>query len=479
MVILKNSLLLLVMLIVGVFTGLSVSLANDKQPSSISERISSPPTFCDKYLVAVDGVSSFAHFPPIAARYGYKVINVISPGKPLGIHMASYKPELFHQNIPYTGNLQDLVNLLQPFNPTRIVPGAESGVLLADLLSVEFNKLSGVPTNGVLSARRNKYEMLELLRRKGRKVMPQLQSDSYDEILAWIKAQQLWTTGSRQVVLKPLDSGGTDGVHFCKNEEDLKKAFADLINKINDYGNVNKKILIQPFLDGIEHVVDSFTLNYKTYYTDIWRYNKRFVEGACEIYGNDRLIRFEGPLQDEIVAFHEQTLNDFEYKDGWAHGEYRGVMARDKDGNPLGYNVPGSNTLIEMGFRMMGAGQPRIAAEAIGEAQLEVGAEGFFEPEKFMKRGRGFKFRDEASVVSLRAADEGKKFSSKKALPIILNLPGYVHHSFGYKEGDLMSKTIDMKTQLGQVELVHKNADVLEKSIETLYKLEEQGAFYE
>lgn len=54
------------------------------------------------------------------------------------------------------------------------------------------------------------------------------------------------------VIVKPIDSAGTEGVTFCRDEKTVIKAFNLYLNKENVFGIINKQMLVQEFLNGLE-----------------------------------------------------------------------------------------------------------------------------------------------------------------------------------------------------------------------------------
>jgi len=61
--------------------------------------------------------------------------------------------------------------------------------------------------------------MHQLLGEHGVQVPEQLSSDNLDEICEFIKNKLEFP-----VVIKPVDSSGTNGVHVCENYDDVTKA---------------------------------------------------------------------------------------------------------------------------------------------------------------------------------------------------------------------------------------------------------------
>ena len=132
-----------------------------------------------------------------------------------------------------------------------VVAGAETGVELADSLSEHM----GLCTNGshLSKARRDKYTMGETVRAAGVRAVRQLQASTWSRVEAYLLD---WNPSPFKVILKPVDSAGSDGVTLCTSMDDAKKAFGDIIGKVNALGIVNEQLLVQEYLEGTEYVVD-------------------------------------------------------------------------------------------------------------------------------------------------------------------------------------------------------------------------------
>ena len=151
----------------------------------------------------------------------------------------------------------------------HVVAGAESGVELADALS-EF---MGLTTNGTTNsqARRDKYIMGECIRSAGVRAVKQLKTSKWGEVEAYIRA---WNPQPFKVILKPVDSAGSDGVTLCKSMEECRKAFGNIIGKTNVLGLVNEQLLVQEYLEGTEYVVDMVSRKGST---SVWPYGSTTV----------------------------------------------------------------------------------------------------------------------------------------------------------------------------------------------------------
>lgn len=89
-------------------------------------------------------------------------------------------------------------------------------------------------------------------------------STAWSSIMAFCSAPQCAAardgpdaTGQFRVVIKPVRSSGGDGVTCCTTYDDVKATLALLLGHSNKLGGINNEVVMQEYLDGVEHVVDS------------------------------------------------------------------------------------------------------------------------------------------------------------------------------------------------------------------------------
>lgn len=420
-------------------------------------------------VLIVDGYSSGSLLPPQFAAQGYRVIHIHASGKPKTFQTQSFQSANFVDDYAYDfvnespSNRTKLLGWIRGYRPVAILPGAESGVLLADSLSAELSNELNLPSNGVSLARRNKFLMAERLKELGIPSVLQMKSKSLTEVLAWVAEHKLLPG---KIVIKPLMSAGTDGVSFPTSVAEIEAAFAALHGKHNSYGLLNDEVLVQEFLEGTEYVVNTVSSRGIHVISDMWRYNKIVTPNGQLIYGHDDLIPFSGAVQNQLVPYALRVLEAMGIQTGWGHIEI--IMTKR---GPV---------LVEIGARMMGSLQPRLAREALGESQVELGIEAFLEPEKFAKRALGYKFKKHAALVTLNSTVDGKAFTlPPQLLEAIQALPGYTRHNFTYLPGEAVQLTTDLHNAIGQVELVYENEAQLKNSITTLRLWQNAGLFWQ
>ena len=138
-----------------------------------------------KICIIVDAYSGGNLLAPEFLKRGIRCLHVQSTETIWPILTPTFHPEHFEANFPFNGDFEALVRGLKAWNPSFAIAGTETGVPLADRLSVAL----GLATNGTQKshARRNKYEMIETLRRAGLPVPRQMKSRSAREIFDWMR----------------------------------------------------------------------------------------------------------------------------------------------------------------------------------------------------------------------------------------------------------------------------------------------------
>jgi glutathione synthase/RimK-type ligase-like ATP-grasp enzyme len=70
----------------------------------------------------------------------------------------------------------------------------------------------------------------------------QIKSQSFEEVQHWIETELKATAGDFKVIVKPIESAGSENVALCGNPEEVKVAFDKILGKINGLGLVNNVI---------------------------------------------------------------------------------------------------------------------------------------------------------------------------------------------------------------------------------------------
>jgi hypothetical protein len=187
-----------------------------------------------RIVAVVDTFSTGAFIVDSLIRQGFRVIRVLS---------GDLNPELldmvleglatsFIATVTFNTKIEDtneaMDNLIAQINSIQldgsivssmveaVIAGAETGVELADALSERLS----LRTNGtsMSEARRNKFIMGEVVRSAGIRAVKQIKASSWQEVNAFLDE---WRPEPFKVIVKPLDSAGSDGVTLCLSRESV------------------------------------------------------------------------------------------------------------------------------------------------------------------------------------------------------------------------------------------------------------------
>ena len=407
--------------------------------------------------VIVDAYSSGRYLAKELLTRGYAALHVQSTPEIPFRFLESFNPSDFISNIIYRGDLNSIVSEISHYDVVCVIVGTELGVEVADHLSESLN----LPTNGsrLTKARRDKFEMMEALRARGIKTAEYTKSANVLLIVEWAREK-----GFFKIVLKPINSAGTDNVHVCETESDIHIAFNKIIGQENKLGFINKEVLAEEYLDGIEHVVNTVSRNGNHYIAEMWRCEKRQVKGRvayARIYDVDKLLPFDGEVQKELIDYTRNVLDALEITHGPAHAE---IMMTSK--GPV---------LIEIGARLMGSVNPLAMDECLGTNLIRLTADAYLNPYSFIQKCETpYSIKKTAYDVSLISNIEG----TVEAIPFldkIKQLESFFSVKMNIQNGMRIERTVDLFTSPGLVHLVHSESNVLERDYSTVRQLEAIG----
>ena len=192
------------------------------------------------------------------------------------------------------------------------VCGGEAGVDLADALSEEL----GLLTNGTkIENRRDKKVQQELIKQAGLRSIRQQAGKSFAEVRDFLEKE------SYPVVIKPVDSAGSDGVKICRSFEDAEEHVHHLLGMRMVNGPICEEVLCQEYLKGKEYVVDQVSRDGVHKTVMCWVYDKRPVNGADFVYFGDVPIDPKSPECQQMIPYARGVLDALGVRNGPSHGE--------------------------------------------------------------------------------------------------------------------------------------------------------------
>jgi biotin carboxylase len=317
----------------------------------------------DRPAVVVDAYSAGNYFPATLAELGVRRFIHVQSTPELIPTMAPPRLSDYAENIVCVDE-PAVVERLRQLSPVCVIPGQESSVRLTDRLSEAL----GLPSNGsrLSLARRDKYEMIETLRRAGVRCARQFKSGVTRSVVEWADRE------GYPVVVKPVDSAGTDGVYICDTASEVAAAAERILATTNLFGIPNTEVLIQSYLEGTEYIVDTVSSDGHRFASGVWEYEKSLLPSGSRIYDKDILVDPGDPVVPELISYVDEVLDALNIRWGPAHSEV--IM------------TPDGPTLVEIGARLNGNIDPGTHDECLGTNQVALSA---------MAYVRGKEFREE------------------------------------------------------------------------------------
>jgi len=421
-------------------------------------------------VVVVDPFSTGAQLAAEVVARGYRLVMVLaekdSPVAELvvGDNEFGDAPTVQHDNTVEDQDAaleQTVAQLMAMDDPVvAVLPGAETGVLLADRLAVRL----GTRNNGMeLSLhRRNKYFMGETVRASGVRAVKQLRAEEWGPIADFLRE---WNPSPFRVIVKPIESAGTDDVFLCKSTEEVQEAFLSVNGKINGLGQRNIGVLVQEYLDGEEFVIDHVSRDGVHKCVAIWQYDKKPTNGAPFVYNGMRPRCADEPILHEMIEYARKILDALDIRHGPSHMEVK-----------LTSTGP---CLVEVGSRCHGGEGTwlPIAQNAWRQTMVGVTLDSYLDPDAFDKcEDRPLQVYQDGREVDLVSYFQGT-VESMPGVEEIRALPSFYKCELVVQPGSQMVKTIDCFTRPGAVQLTHPDAEQVARDYRRIRELEREGLF--
>lgn len=415
-------------------------------------------TVPSKNCAIVDAYSSGRYLAAEFKNLGYKVFHIQSVKNTPAFFKSSFIEEDFFDNIIIDNDLDKKIEQIKQLNPEFIFAGCESGVLTADMIN---NKLNLTMCNDykLSKHRRNKFMMIDMLHRNGISAPKQLKSSDLNEIKEWINEHNAWP-----VVLKPLESAGSDNIWFCYDFNIVGKAFEKIINDVNKMGIKNESVLVQEFLDGTEYVVNTVSSNGEHVISEIVKYKKVKTEDNGILYDIDELQSSDSEIYSIMSQYINRVLNVLGVKYGPCHAE---VMLTEN-------KIP---KLVEIGSRTDGILRPDVSSVTTGLGQIKLTALAYADTEEFKKYLTcPYLIKNNTINVALISHVEGT-LQSLPHIEFIKSLPSFFLINLSVAVGEKIDKTKDVFSQPGTIYLVHESMDVIMQDYYKIRYYEKNGLY--
>ncbi|MBN8872163.1 MAG: ATP-grasp domain-containing protein [Rhodospirillales bacterium] len=372
---------------------------------------------------------------------------------------ACFDPRPYDGDLGHLGSVAQAAEALRSLNPDLVVAGSEWGVSFAERLAAQL----GLPTNRreTTAARRDKFEMIEAVRRRKLLAPQQAAIGNVAEAVAWATAHDTWP-----VIVKPLDSAGSDGVTACRSLQEVAAAATRELGRRNFMGCVNDRVLLQSYLPGPQFIVNTVSWGGAHYVTDVWSMTVGLRDGSV-VPGGIHLCDPQGMRTRSLIAYTLETIDALGIENGPAHTELKWT--------------PDGPALIETGARLMGAAMDEPSYTAAGmRTQAKVFADviaGCAHDRAAILAERQFRMRRHMSKVLFNFAQDGV-IAHTAGLERLRSLRSFHAHYRALPAGSRVWRTSDWLACGGVIYLVHDDAGQIASDIETIRCWEQAGALY-
>ncbi|MEU8827783.1 ATP-grasp domain-containing protein [Streptomyces sp. NPDC048636] len=403
-------------------------------------------------VVDADGIGAF--LPGALARHGVDTVHVRSDTP--DVHLSGRAPDGCAVEIQHLGDVAATAKALREEGVDIVLPGTESGVLLADALSAAL----GTPGNGMTDplARRDKAAMTEAVRAAGLATARGVTAAHADELVAWAREMDDWP-----VVVKPRASAGTDHVRFCHSEAELRETFAAITASTDRYARTNTTVLGQEYLRGEEFFVNTVSRDGVHHMVEVWRYRKSPVDGAHPMYDYEEPVPPDQPVVATVTDYALAVLDALEVRNGASHTE---IIVTDT--GPV---------LVESATRLGGSHAPSVVSRYLGTDQVDCLARAVAHPEE-LTEGRlpRYRIRSRLRYVTLINPHEGAVLSGERFAPVRA-LDSLVEIVLTHAEGASLPRTVDLFTSPGYLYLSADDPERIAADYRRLRQLERDGLY--
>lgn len=421
-------------------------------------------------IVVVDPYSTGALVSLEAYNRGYTVIALWTdeeggyrghnpPSVPPSVEAKIYASQVEQSGATLDGMAAALRKAAGSRSIIALICGGESGVKVTDALSEHM----GLRGNGTgLANRRDKRVQQDAVRRSGLRAVREACGTAWEDVASFLETESL------PVVVKPVESAGSDGVKLCRTKEEAEAHFKLLMTSQRKLGAQGAAVLVQEFLAGEEFVIDQVTRDGVHKTVMVWSYEKAPANGAQFVYYNMRPVPSDSAVAQQLVEYTSGCLDAIQIRNGATHSEV--MLTAD------------GPCLVEVNCRCGGfnGSWVPLATALTGYSQVTCLLDAFVDAAAYdaLPLLPAAPFKKAGCNPFLVSKQEGV-VRATPGFDAIAKLSSCVSVDAAVKVGDMQRKTIDLFTQPGQCVLVHADPAVVEADIKAIRKLEDEGLFFQ
>jgi len=425
-------------------------------------------------VVIVDPYSTGGCLPILASRRGYDVIALwtdevngqedhIPAETAKWIKSKGYLAEV-HEKATVAETAEALASAACGRDIVAMLCGGESGVKVADA-TAEFMGLPGNGTaGGLMENRRDKQVQQNALKATGIRAVRGLASTVWEgEVEAFVDSETF------PVVVKPVESAGSEGVKLCRTKEEAHDHFHLLMTTQRALGAAGAAVLCQEFLRGEEYVVDHVTKDGEHKTMMVWKYDKRPRNGSQFVYFGMDPVSPTSATGQALIQYTRCALAALKITNGATHSEI--MMTAD------------GPCLVEVNCRCHGgngAWLPLASTLTGSYNQVTAYVDSAVDADAWAKIPSApvYPFAGAGSNVIFCSYVDGV-VTARPGYDAIKKLRSFQSLEEAVQVGDTVHKSVDLFTSPGQCILVHPNQEVLDEDIRFVRNLENTHAMFE
>ena len=352
---------------------------------------------------------------------------------------------------------EETLEAVRKLDPKLVIPGSELGVILATRLANDLNLLCNPIEN--IDYYTLKDKMQEKIAEKGLRSIKGKAVSSLNEAIDFYDSE-----GLDEVVVKPVYSAGSVGVHLCSNRDEMIDAVTQTLDGLNVYGGNIEEVVIQERIKGDEYYVNTTSCDGIHQVVSIWKYSKVQTPDGAIIYDTIKTVNEISIGESEMIDYAYKVADAFGIRYGPVHGEY---MIDDK--GPV---------LIEVNCRPAGASMPAEFLDRIeGHHETDIFLDSYLKPKRFHeKRKERYRLNAYGALKVFIVPEDivARSAPMNKISPRLKSY--YMSNVADINDTELFfGKTIDLETSCGYVYMVHEDKGVIQDDIEFLRRVEKNA----
>lgn len=294
-------------------------------------------------IAFIDPIISSAYLAQKLRHNGFESIAILTPQLSrnhnfFSTKLAPYEYDYVIRIDESENHVTNKLDLLRELNPIHLFYGFEFSIPFADRIikNIFPDKVNSLM---LTNARYDKFDMHQALSySKLPYAIHQIKITHAD--LPFL--QEKLNGFNFPVYTKPAISAVSMGGYVCHSYDNLYETLNKYFNKVHAGKESDNCYLIQEFIYGAEHCIDTVSINGVHHIVGLCEYKKKYLYNKAIPFTTESVSPDQNPCWNKVERFIRETLSALGYLNGFAHTEF--FLLED-----------GSIKLVEVNFRISGA----------------------------------------------------------------------------------------------------------------------------